>query len=81
MMEVDMSHSGIEGKLKTLFELQRFSGNSRLQKIIDDTEAKYKSNVYELSDADLLSVSAAGDPNMFLAESGKDGGNSPNGDQ
>lgn len=47
----------MENKLKALFEYQKFEGNPRLQRIIEETEKKY-SNV--LSDDQLELVSAAG---------------------
>ena len=46
-------------KLKRLFDYQRFEGNSRLQKLIGETEARSGA---ELSDDQLELVSAAGDP-------------------
>lgn len=47
----------MENKIKALFEFQRFSGNKRLDAMINDTESRYRS---ELSDDDLENVSAAG---------------------
>ncbi len=49
----------MEGKLRGLFEYNRFNGNARLNKLIEDTEAHYGK---ELSDSDLLLVNAAGEP-------------------
>lgn len=47
----------MENKIKALFEFQRFSGNKRLDAMINDTESRYRN---ELSDNDLENVSAAG---------------------
>lgn len=44
--------------LKRLFDLQKFSGNTRLAEMIADTESRY-GNV--LSDDDLEAVNAAGE--------------------
>ena len=44
-------------KLKYTLDYQKFSPNSRLSKIIDSVEQRYT----ELSDEDLLFVSAAGE--------------------
>lgn len=49
----------MEKTLRALFDLQRFSGNDRLAKIIFDTEGRYGN---ALSDDDLEAVSAAGEP-------------------
>lgn len=48
----------MENKLKSLFEYQKFEGNSRLAAIIADTESRLGS---EISDDDLFMVSAAGE--------------------
>lgn len=45
-------------KLKSLFEFQKFENNSRLGKIISETENRYAS---ELSDSDMENVAAAGE--------------------
>lgn len=47
----------MEKTLKRLFDYQKFSGNSRLEAMIRDTESRYD-NV--LSDDDLEYVNAAG---------------------
>lgn len=44
--------------LKALFDFQKFSGNSRLERLINDTESRYDN---ALSDDDLEYVNAAGD--------------------
>ena len=44
--------------LKALFDFQKFSGNSRLERLINDTESRYGN---ALSDDDLEYVNAAGD--------------------
>lgn len=48
----------MEKTLKRLFDYQKFSGNSRLEAMIRDTESRYDS---VLSDDDLEYVNAAGD--------------------
>lgn len=48
----------MEGKLRGLFEYNRFNGNARLNKLIEETDARYGA---ELSDNDLRFVNAAGD--------------------
>lgn len=48
----------MEGKLRGLFEYNRFSGNARLNKLIEETDSRYGT---ELSDSDLLLVNAAGE--------------------
>lgn len=49
----------MEKTLYDLFDLQKFSGNKRLERLIDDTERRYGA---ALSDDDLGQVSAAGEP-------------------
>ncbi|MBQ0014633.1 MAG: hypothetical protein KBS82_04845 [Oscillospiraceae bacterium] len=49
----------MEGKLRGLFEYNRFSENARLSKLIEETDSRYGT---ELSDSDLLLVNAAGEP-------------------
>ena len=60
----------MEKKLKKLFDYQRFEKNERLEKIIEETESRYKG---ELSDDDLAFVAAAG--NIF--EQNNNGKNGP----
>lgn len=48
----------MERTLRNLFEYQRFENNSRLGRMIAETEKRYYS---ELSDDDLFLVSAAGE--------------------
>lgn len=48
----------MEGKLRGLFEYNRFSENARLSKLIEETDSRYGT---ELSDSDLLLVNAAGE--------------------
>lgn len=48
----------MDKKLKSMFEYQKFSGNSRLAKIIAESESRYAE---ALSDDDLDMVSAAGE--------------------
>ena len=47
-----------EQKLKKLFDFQKFENNSRLEKLIKETEAE--SSGVELSDDELSLVNAAG---------------------
>lgn len=47
----------MENKIKALFEFQKFSGNKRLDAMINDTESRYRN---ELSDDEVEIVSAAG---------------------
>ncbi len=57
--------------LSRLFDLQRFSQNSHLAKIIRDTESRYGA---ALSDDDLTFVNAAGDSeSVMLSDQGSDG--------
>ena len=48
----------MENKLRKIFEYQRFENNSRLAKIISETESRYGA---ELSDDDLEFIAAAGE--------------------
>ena len=48
----------MEGKLRGLFEYNRFSESARLSKLIEETDSRYGT---ELSDSDLLLVNAAGE--------------------
>lgn len=48
----------MENRLNKLFEFQKFENNSRLAKLIQETESRYGS---ALSDDDLDIVSAAGE--------------------
>lgn len=59
----------MENKLKSLFEYQKFEQNSRLAKLIAETEAR---QTVELSDEDLELVAAAG--NIFEQNSGEKSG-------
>ena len=47
-------------KLNRLFDFQRFEGNARLQKVIDDTHRRLEAR--ELNDDELDLVAAAGAP-------------------
>ena len=47
-------------KLSRLFDYQRFEGNARLQKVIDETHRRIKAR--ELTDDELDQVAAAGAP-------------------
>lgn len=47
----------MENKIKALFEFQKFSGNKRLEAMINDAESRYRN---ELSDEEVEIVSAAG---------------------
>ena len=59
----------MEKKLKSLFDFQKFEGNSELAAMIADTEARYKK---QLDEADLLMVNAAGSPEMSRSKEDKD---------
>ena len=48
----------MENKIKSLFDLQKFSPNAKLAALIEETENR----CFELSDLELESVSAAGEP-------------------
>ncbi len=54
-----MNEEIIERKLQNLFDFQRFAGNKRLGRVIDETRLKYN-NVYVLSEDELSEVNAAG---------------------
>ena len=47
-------------QLNRLFDFQRFAGNARLQKIIDDTHRRVEAR--ELDDDEIDQVAAAGAP-------------------
>ena len=53
----------MDKKLRSLFEFQKFENNSRLSKLIQETESRYAS---ELSDEDLDFVSAAGEAELSV---------------
>lgn len=55
----------MEGKLRGLFEYQRFQGNHELSILIADTQARYPA---ALSDEDISMVSAAGGEPVFALE-------------
>lgn len=48
----------MENSLKNIFDYQKFEKNSRLEKLISDTESRY---ARELTDDDLVMVNAAGE--------------------
>ena len=50
----------MEGKLKSLFDYQKFEGNPALQQVIDSVHARYA--VKELSLDEMEWVAAAGNP-------------------
>lgn len=58
----------METKLRKLFEYQRFENNSRIEKLINETESRYAA---ALSDDDLFMVNAAGVIPEELEELGK----------
>ena len=60
----------MEGKLKALFDYQKFEGNPALQQVIDSVHARY--SVRELSLDDMEWVSAAGVPNQANGKKDKD---------
>lgn len=57
----------MENKLKSLFEYQKFENNSRLAKLIRETESRYGT---ELSEDELSMISAAGDMDSMQNISG-----------
>ena len=59
----------MDKKLKSMFEYQKFAQNSRLSKLIADTENRY--TAHELSDDDLWLVNAAGVPEMDPKDANK----------
>lgn len=72
-----MNEEMTDARLKSLFDFQRFAGNSRLAGIIENTEKKYKKkSFYVLSDSDLEGINAAGNIDKFRAGSfrGEDDG-------
>lgn len=56
-----MKHASLGSQLVSLFDRQRFEKNPRLAALLAETDSRYAGNM--LSDADLLMVSAAGEPN------------------
>lgn len=58
----------MENRLKSLFEFQKFENNSRLAKLVRDTELRYGA---ELTDDELSMVSAAGDVSFLMNSSDK----------
>jgi len=59
----------VNGKMKALFDYQRFSDNVRLNAIIVDVEKRYAT---ALSDEDLSLVSAAGEAFQLLEDADDD---------
>ena len=60
----------MERTLKSLFDFQKFEGNSDLQKVIDSTHSRYA--VRELSLDEMEWVAAAGIPEINNRKTGKD---------
>lgn len=58
--------NAVQGRLFALFDYQRIAENSRLAKMIEDTEARYGA---ELSDDSLEFVSAAGETDISQKKS------------
>ena len=58
-----------EKLLTELFEFQRFELDPELQSVIDDTEERW--SVRELSDDELETLSAAGDPYLQTPDPNK----------
>lgn len=56
----------MEGKLKALFDYQKFEGNPALQQVIDSVHARL--SVRELSMDEMEWVSAAGVPNQMIGK-------------
>lgn len=59
----------MEKKLKRLFDYQRFEKNERLEKLIEESQARSKAA--ELSDESLEMVSAAGEASAIVKKHGK----------
>ena len=59
----------MEGKLKTLFDYQKFEGNPALQSVIDSVHARYA--VKELSLDEMEWVAAAGNPDQNPDDKGR----------
>ena len=59
----------VEKTLKQMFDYQRFAKNPALQSIIDDVHRRYARQ--ELSDDELETLSAAGDPYLHVMGPGK----------
>ena len=60
----------MERTLKSVFDFQKFEGNSDLQKVIDSTHSRYA--VRELSLDEMEWVAAAGIPEINNQKTGKD---------
>ena len=60
----------MEGKLKALFDYQKFEGNPALQQVIDSVHARFPSR--ELSLDEMEWVSAAGVPDQKSGKKDKD---------
>ena len=63
----------MERTLKSVFDFQKFEGNSDLQKVIDSTHSRYA--VRELNMDEMEWVSAAGIPEGINRKTGKDADN------
>ena len=63
----------MERTLKSLFDFQKFEGNSDLQRVIDSTHSRYA--VRELNMDEMEWVSAAGIPEGINRKTGKDADN------
>ena len=61
----------MEGKLKVLFDYQKFEGNSALQSVIDSVHSRY--TVKELSLDEMEWVAAAGIPEAKTEDKDKKG--------
>ena len=60
----------MERTLKSVFDFQKFEGNSDLQRVIDSTHSRYA--VRELNMDEMEWVSAAGIPEGINRKTGKD---------
>ena len=60
----------MEGKLKALFDYQRFEGNPALQQVIDSVHSRHP--VQELSLDEMNWVAAAGVPGQSRKDNNKD---------
>ena len=63
----------MERTLKSVFDFQKFEGNSDLQRVIDSTHSRYA--VRELNMDEMEWVSAAGIPEGINRKTGKDADN------
>ena len=56
----------MEGKLKALFDYQKFEPNSKLDKLIKDVESRYSLDDMMMSDDELGMLNAAGNVDTLM---------------